>query len=405
MTDKPSQQFPVKRTILAVIVAIVLLLIAPRIVYAFLAIVVFVPFYIFANLAAAAWIRRRARGWIRSSTAFALRQIRPLTAARIRVTCLGQIAAFVLLVDGLHTSLEIVQLALLLLGYVFVVAALTLSLIAQMPAFKRLWSDAFTRVMVLTTPFILGYMMKGYSKEWLDETLTFSADNAPMAHFAGTVMVSGLAVATAFMFIALAFELAVMVAPIWRAGGHRDRRKKAPHATLRTQPNVQLKLEFEPEVKAKSKITLRSMLTVFLSANLDESTPEAREWRSMKRGTSLLLVLGSSLLACISCVHVVAMPFQSDLGNVLLETITFDFDAAPAGRCVLTKEEHADSAGKYPKLKVVMLATSQEKGILVTRSPHLFDRILWKSPVKGPERKLEVGRPVTCFEQTASTQK
>jgi hypothetical protein len=56
-------------------------------------------------------------------------------------------------------------------------------------------------------------------------------------------------------------------------------------------------------------------------------------------------------------------------------------------------------------LKAMMLSTSQEKAILVTASPHLFDPILWKSLDKGPARKLTVGRPVSCFEAPSAAQR
>jgi hypothetical protein len=55
-----------------------------------------------------------------------------------------------------------------------------------------------------------------------------------------------------------------------------------------------------------------------------------------------------------------------------------------------------------PKLKAVMLATSQEKAVLVRRSPHLFDPVVMSSLAKEDDRALVVERPISCFEVTPS---
>lgn len=60
------------------------------------------------------------------------------------------------------------------------------------------------------------------------------------------------------------------------------------------------------------------------------------------------------------------------------------------------------SGGNEPKLKALMLLTSQEKAILVRRDTHLFDAIRLHDLSEEKGRTLIIGRPVSCFDSAAS---
>lgn len=346
-----------------------------RTVLALILTMTFVPLYLIGNLLLVAWIRRRGRGWFRAAKLFALRQVRPLTATRIRITSLGHVLAFAVLAIGLKQHLEIVELALLLLAYVAVVAALALSLLAQMPVFKRVWSDVFARILLLGAPVVFAYLTKGYSQMWLDETLTFGSDNAPMARIAGIIMMGGLGAAIFFLMFAILFEFAVIFIPLLPA--RRRGEVSSPVAT--------------------PKASVRSMLWALFSSKLDVRSPEHREWTGTARSLGMVTLFACSFLGCLSAVQASLAPFRSGFGKVVLATIAFDFDAAPAGHCGLNKDERRDADGDQPKLKALMLSTSQEKAILLTRAPHLFDPVLLSVLGKETDRKLTVGRQVSCF--------
>lgn len=353
-----------------------------RIVLSLFLVAAFVPFYLLGSLLVVAWIRRRAPGWLRRAKLFILRQIRPLTALRFRITALTQILAVMILGIGLRHRLEIIELALLLLAYVVVISALTFSLLSQMPAFKRITSDAFMRPILLVTPFIFAYITRGYSAMWVDETLTFSSENAPMTHFAGTVMMTGFGAAILVMTVAVAFEFAMIVTPSLPTGNAKRRQLKA----------------------SEPKASLRAWIHSLFSATLDLRSPEHREWRRSARSMRLIVVFGLSFAGCLLVAQAALSPFRSGFGRVLLSAIAFDFDAAPAGRCTLTKDEMAEANAKEPALKALMLSTSQEKALLVRRSPHLFDPVeLRKFGEEKSSRTLIIGRVVTCFDPSASS--
>ncbi len=351
-----------------------------RIFLSLLLVTAVVPFYLVGNLMLVALIRRRAQGWVRSLKLFGLRQVRPLTANRISATTLGHIVAVTMLIVGLRRPLEIVELALLLLGYVFVVSALSLSLLAQMPAFRRVWSSVPTRLFLLGAPFVLAYLTRGYSQMWLDETLTLSAENAPMAHFAGTIMMAGLAAAGVLFGFALLFEAALIIMPSLPT----SKRKKARSQSATVKP------------------TFRSMALALFSAKLDVHSLEHREWRPAMRAFGLFLICALSFLGCYSAFFAAISPFRSDFGAVVLKAIAFDFDAASAEHCGLNKDERRAAAGSTPRLKALMLSTSQEKAVLLTRSAHLFDPVMMSILGKEKDRSLTIGRPVACFEAASA---
>lgn len=336
--------------------------------------------YLSSNLLLVAWIRRRAKGWLRATKLFMLLQIRPLSAARIRLTSLAHLVSIVVLAIELRERLEIIEVALLLIGYIFVVAALTLSLLAQMPVFKRMASDAFVRPILLGVPLVFGYLSRGYSAVWLDETLPFGSANAPMAHFAGTFMMAGIGAAMVVLVIGLSFEFAMIFMPSLPTSNAKKRR---------TQP-------------AGSKPSPISMVKALFSEKLDERSAEHREWRAATRTLRLIVLFSFSFMGCMMVVQAALSPFRSGFGKIVLATIAFELDAAPADRCALTKEEKEATQGKQPRLKALMLATSQEKAILLTRGPHLFDQVMLKELANETGRTLTIGRSVTCFEPSAS---
>jgi len=338
---------------------------------------VFLIAYLLSNLLFVAWLRRNTRLWRRACRMFVARQLRALTRSRVRSTVAVHFLALCFLALELSHPLQILWLVVLLLAYVFLVSALTLSLLAQTPYFKSLWTDPFFKLLILAAPIPLTFVARGYSATWLEEVLSVGADNVPMAHLAATALLIVLGAAFILLGVGFVFEIGIMLLAIASSNRRGSRRSGMPKATF------------------------GEVLSALFSPRRLAGSPADVEIKESARQFGLMLLFGFSFMGCLAGSHAALALAGSGLGRVTLSAVVFDFDAAPALRCSLDERERAQASGNEPRTKALMLSTSQEKALLVNRSAQLFEPVRLSTLGKAMDRKLDVGRTVSCFEPVA----
>jgi len=310
------------------------------------ALFLFAVIYMVFNFCAVIFCMRRGLALWRSLATPARRhlhkQLQALTSARIWTTVALHIGGSLTLLFFLCQPLTPIITVSLLLCYVCLVSALTLSLLGQMPYFRSLWNDAAVRIGLLVLPILLGYLARQYAGEWVSELLGTSAVNAGGALFAATAFMLSLVAAILLGAAAVMFELALGVTAwihSYRKGG------------------------------------------------------------GWARWISLSCLAASSFFVTLLAAYAAALLPGSRLGNVTLATIAFEFDATPAGHCVLSDSERPLTRGSVPILKALHLATSQERALLVQRSPALFSPFVLRDlrREEGDTRVVHVVRVADCY--------
>ncbi len=119
--------------------------------------------YIFFNVLFVSWISRNLGGLFRGLSIFLLNQFKVLSTARIWTTFILHFTAIIAFPIALSSSIEVFWLPLAIFGYVFFVSALTLSLLAQLPYLRALWSDVFFKIAATVIPIFTLYLAKGYA--------------------------------------------------------------------------------------------------------------------------------------------------------------------------------------------------------------------------------------------------
>lgn len=328
--------------------------------------------YVTLNLLFVAWMRRRWAVWLRALRIFASRQLYSFTPARTGATIILQSVAALLLYAALSRPLEVIWFSTAVLSYVFVVSALTLSLLAQMPYFKRLWEDPFVKLTVLASPLLIGFVASGYASLWVGDILSIGASKAPMAHLAGTAFLLLVFVATILFFAAFAFQFFIMI--VAAVSGSRTK-----------------SMQKRREAQAKGL----KVLSVLFSPQRQRGTPEHLELRIASRAVGLMLMCAASFLGCILAFHVATLP-TTHLGYGIISAVVFEFDAVPATRCQITKEENDLASGSEPFIKALMLSSSQDRAILIRRQPHLFSPVHFRERGDDPKRSLTALHVVRC---------
>lgn len=317
----------------------------------------------------AAWILRGLfRPW-RKIARFISKQLDSVSDTRIWTTLLLQVVAAAAVFTALSTPMGVMWLISALMGYVFFVSALTLSLLAAMPLFRLLWSDMFFKAATLVIPVAMLFMAKGYAALWIGEKFGVSAANLPMAHTLATCFVLILIVGLVLSAAAALFELLLFI----RVG-------KAPR----------------PRFPAGS----RSAFSLSLSTQMIRPKPERDRLRHAARTLGLLLLTFISFFACFSGFNAVVSLVDNRVAGTALAAVAFDFDAAPAQQCELNSLERSLATESDPMLKAIFLSSTQEKALLVQRDQGLFDPILRKELRLEPakQRRLTPIRVVNCYE-------
>jgi hypothetical protein len=125
--------------------------------------------------------------------------------------------------------------------------------------------------------------------------------------------------------------------------------------------------------------------------------PSALPKNSNKK-VGLFVLFGTSLMALLAAHEAASQPYSSRVGSRLIAAIAFEFDAAPANHCELTKDERRQVERDEPVIKALYLSTDQDRAILVKRGPALFRPVVLRD-LKATDVKtlLEPLRVVECF--------
>lgn len=271
-------------------------------------------------------------------------QLRAVSTLRIWTTLichLGGLLGFWWLV---RQPLSLLALALLLLGYIFFSAVLTLSLLAQLPLCKKAWEGPVLKLGLVALPTVVAFLANAYAGLWLGELLGASAAHASISLFAATVFLWCLLVAIILAVAAVAFEVATLVV----LGGDRRATRRGRRLGL-------------------VLLLLFSFMSAYLGANMATELPSGR------------------------------------LGSVMLAASVFEFDAAPADHCELSPHERALVRRQEPLLKALFLAGNHDKALLLQRPAALFRPLVLAelTPAERSARTLQVIRVAACFQVQA----
>lgn len=238
---------------------------------------------------------------------------------------------------------SLIGISTILIVTVLIISAITLSLLLHIPLLKKLWEEPVVKISSLAIPPFFAFLAKGYAEMWIGEIFHVSAANLGFTLFAATGFMLFLVVATLLLTICLAIEVATLLALIFVSNEER-----------------------------KFKLSNSVGLTVLASI-------------------SFLATYYGGMLA-----------FQfpgKPLGRVVLSAIAFEFDASPADYCQPNPSEMGLVKASDPFIKAVHLSSSQEKAILIERSPTLF-RIASMKDIQMEDqatRRIQIIRIVDCY--------
>lgn len=317
-----------------------------------LALLLFAFIYIVLNVGLAQLLIKKGRqisqSLITSLERFWWKNFQALSTTRIWAIVLLNVGGIATVFHLQSQPLSPLVLATALLGYVFYISIVTLLLLVKLPFFVKLWQEPAVKVCILTLPILSGFFVKGYAGLWIGEVLGVNATNTGYT----------LLAATAFLLCGL--------------------------------------------------YTIPLAIAMFLFESLLILSPiagDSRGSRAKKVGTYLLLVSGF----CVTYIGIQISPqfSLSKLGNPLLAATAFELDASPATHCELTKEQRALTQSDAPIVKALHLSTSQERAVLLQRSPSLFLPIVWHDFVKEPPgtRRVDTIAVTGCYLYPPTTAK
>ena len=278
--------------------------------------------YVVLNIVLLRWLMSTGRALLLSifddAKRFSRVQLKSLTPMRVWTT--SGLLVLVTLMLGLLIlqPLDLLSLASLLLGYVFIVSALTLSILIQFPAIRAASNEVVFKLGLIAFPIFFGFIAKGYATAWVANLIESSPVSSGIAVFAATGFLLCLVAAAALTFAALLFEVAMM-----------------------------------------------------LSVMVDHGRT--------KHGIGLMLLAFASFVGTLAASNAAIQLPSSRLGDLMLSAIIFEFDASPSLRCDLSPGERELALGASPQIKALYFASTQEKAILVRRDPDLFQPVLLKT--------------------------
>lgn len=309
----------------------------------------FIAFYIFFNVFTVAFIIRSSPTIHKKISAFALDQFEAISINRIWSNLLLQFLSILILVNVLTNRLEIIWISLTLLGYIFFISGLALSLLAKLPYFRELWEDVFFKISAIVTPIFALYLTKGYATFWIGNLFKVNALLLPMTHLAATGFLLLCFIALLLSIATIIFEFLYFLAILFSSK------------------------------KNKTNPLQRSTLAMFTSLDLPKDPLEKMHLYDSTRKYGILALMFINFFSCFIGIYACFAMTTSRIGEVVLSAIAFDFDLAPADRCNPTETEKRSlesSNANKPVIKALFLSSSQEKAILVTRGADLFNPII-----------------------------
>lgn len=336
-----------------------------------LAIPLFIAFYIFFNVFTVAFIIRSSPTIYQKISAFALNQFEAISINRIWSNLLLQFLSIIILENVVTSRLEIFWLSLALLGYIFFTSGLALSLLAKLPYFRELWEDAFFKISAIAVPIFALYLTKGYATFWIGSLFKVNALLLPMTHLAATGFLLLCCIALLLSIATVIFESLYFSATSFSS------------------------------IKNKTNPLQRSTLAMLTSLDIPKNPIEKIYLYNSTRKYGIIALMFINFLSCYIGIHACFAMTTSRIGEVVLSTIAFQFDLAPADRCNPTETEKRSlesSNANKPVIKALFLSSSQEKAILVTHEADLFNPImLTELKSENPSlRKLSFGPIVRC---------
>jgi hypothetical protein len=235
------------------------------------------------------------------------------------------------------------EMSPLLLGFVLVAVLLAnvhviLLAIFRITAVGQWWASPATKFFVYSVPLLLAYEGRLAGASWVADLFRMSAANFPLAWGA------------AALFVVLAFVGVLLVA-----------------------------LAFV--------IELAMLVAMFANHGMN----------SIKSG--LLPLFALTFVNLYAQSQIASKYSANPLGGLLLSAIAFEFDAVPIDRCEIPSDELSDASEQGWLIKVVPLASSQEKAVIVrqrlTRVSNVMLARLDNDQVD--QRKVVIGRVVACF--------
>lgn len=295
---------------------------------------------------AALWIHRyRIRRAMRSLEVNFKRGVRTesrvLSVARLWLTTMLAVGAIASYAYVLSQPLSLLAHLIALLGYVLALSALGTSLFARLPIVQSAWRDPSRRLLMWAMPPFLVFVAKGYAGLWIGEQLGTSWVNVSYTLVAGMVFLLCLIPAFVLAALALVFEVVLLV------------------------------------------------------SLLGPSAVNGRE-----RRIGMIALASAFFIAVLVGVNATAEVVGGRLGNALLLASAFEFDATPATYCELDKDERQLATQPDPHIKALHLGSSQERALLIRRSPALFSPTTLKDLRQEAKnsRRIEVLRITECYQ-------
>lgn len=277
---------------------------------------------------------------------------------------------FLLFYCALFSDMTALSASALIICYVFFNSLFLVSFLHEFRIFKDLGNGTFIKLSIIFIPLFITYLAKGYSFYWIGEIFGINASNVIMAQFAAMCMLLMAGLAAIFSILSIVYELAFL-----------------------------LLISHEPKKIKLCSTKLQKNRTLTGKVFLLFSTKEkfiAENSRTLSVGNfSILLLLLSFFLNCLIIFNIGFKPVIGNFGGIVLSSVIFEFDAAPAKYCKLNDDEKKLAEGKNPKIKALFFSSTQDKAYLIRRSDDFFDDFKFKD-IDSDKRKLEILRIADC---------
>lgn len=330
-------------------------------------VVLIVFIYLLVNMFLAAWICRSWSFYRRMASVIFEKQLRSISGTWVWIISFLHISSMALLFFSLNNSFNLFWFSVIVLGYVFLVSSLTLSVFSKINFFRILWADVFFRIALLVLPVFVVYLARGYASVMVGDILKIHASTVPMASIAAICIFLLTFVSLLLSVFALMFEVAFLT--VFSKIGDKKR-------------------------KSTGKI-----FPVLFSLNRSSDVGILVHTRVHLRKIGMAILLFMSFLASYTGVHVATMGFSKNFVEIILSAIVFEFDAGPANKCALTEEEMKLVVSTDPVMKVIPVPSNHERAFLISRKSDLFRKISWNQmKVKSAEQRgIIFHRMVDCY--------
>lgn len=300
---------------------------------------------------------------------FANSEMEAWSTPHIWFIALFQAVGLILFIPAVRGELSLIGLVFALLVYPFLACALSISLLAKLPSVKSCWNDPSGKIIFFGGQIFVLFVAKGAANNWLAEMWKVSPVNFPLTHATATGFMMLACLALLMMAFALVFELLFCFSLM----ASRD----LPKAS-----------------------TGEDSITWYLSG-IANSGMEGRVARNLRlQGAGLVVVTLTTFVACVIAVYAAFALSGTRVANTFLAAVAFELDAVPGDRCELATNDRKQLAKKDPDVKVVFLATSQEKALVVRRLKDFYKPMVLRKFNQDPDaikRSILVGEAVNCY--------